>query len=368
MSIEFVDLVAQYNKYKTEIDRSINDVVSKAHFVMGPQVTELEEKLANYVGVKSAIGCGSGTDALQLALMAYNIGPGDEVIVPAYSFIATAEVITFLGAKPVFVDVEKETWNIDPAKIKAAITPHTRGIITVNMFGLPCDYDTVNKVARDGNLFVIEDAAQSFGAEYKGQKSCGLTDIGCTSFFPAKILGAYGDGGMIFTDNVELAEKMKSIRIHGKGGSKYDNIRQGINSRLDTIQAAILLVKFNHMQEEITLRQRIAQAYDNILLEHGDLQIAPSDMQHTRCNYCVLTAQRDVYKEALTAKGIPTHIYYIKPLHLQEVFDNLGYKPGDMPVTEDICQRNLALPMHPFLSSDDIALITQTFKETKLAV
>lgn len=368
MSIRFVDLISQYEKYKDEFDRGIQDVVSNARFVMGYEVEELENKLAKYVGVRSAISCGSGTDALQLSLMAYGIGPGDEVIVPGYSFIATAEVITFLGATPVFVDVEADTWNIDPTKIAAAITDKTRGIISVDMFGLPCDYDAINRLAKEHHLFVIEDAAQSFCSEYKGRKACSLADVGCTSFFPAKIMGAYGDGGMVFTNNFELAEKMRSIRVHGKGTSKYDNIRQGFNSRLDTIQAAVLLVKFKYIEEELALRQNVAQKYNDRLAEFGNLQQVPADMKHVRCNFCLLSRYRDSYQQNLNDKNIPSQIYYIKPMHLQKVFERFNYRLGSLPVTEDICQRNLALPMHPYLSNDDLDLIVKTLSQTKLPV
>jgi UDP-2-acetamido-2-deoxy-ribo-hexuluronate aminotransferase len=363
MSIKFVDLVEQYKRYKTEIDQNLQQVLTQANFIFGAQVTEIENTLANYVGVKHAIACGSGTDALQIALMAYGIKPGDEIIMPAYSFIATAEAATLLGAKPVFIDIDPNTWNLDPSKIKEAITDKTKGIIAVNMFGLCADYDVVNAIARAYKLFVIEDGAQSFGAKYKGRMSGALADVGCTSFFPAKILGAYGDGGMVFTDNDEIATLMASIHMHGKGADKYDNVNQGINSRLDTMQAAVLQVKIKHLEEELVLRQQVVATYKEMLTDSVSYQEFSDDYYHVYCNFCIQSNKREELKAKLSEANIPAQVYYVKPLHLQKVYANLGYTPGSLPITENVCNNNLALPMHPFLKNPEIDVIANLITE-----
>ena len=357
MNIAYVDLESQYQMYKKEIDKSIEGVINSKKFIMGPEVSDLEEMLADYVGVKHAIACGSGTDALQLALMAYDIQEGDEIIVPSYSFISTAEVVSLFKAKPVFVDVDEKTWNIDPHKIQEVITDRTKGIITVNIFGLCANYDEINTIAKNNHLFVIEDAAQSFGAEYKGQKSCGLGDVGCTSFFPAKILGAYGDGGMVFTESDDIAEKVRSIHIHGCGKDKYDNVCQGVNSRLDTIQAGILMVKFKYLERELDLRLEVVKRYKSFLGEDVERQEFTDDYKHVFCNFCILSSYRDELRVRLEKNAIPSQVYYRKPLHLQMMYYDLGYKEGMLPVTESICERNIALPMHAFLKSEHIEWI-----------
>jgi dTDP-4-amino-4,6-dideoxygalactose transaminase len=352
---------------------------------MGPEVLELEKTLAAYTGVKHGVGCASGTDALLLALMAYQIGPGDAVFTTPFTFIATAEVLLLLGATPVFVDIDPCTFNIAPALLEEAIvgfkkdrmsskqgsalTP--KGIIAVDLFGQPADYSAINDIAKQHDLFVIEDAAQSFGSEYREKKSCSLANIACTSFFPAKPLGSYGDGGMCFTDDDRLADVMRSIRNHGQGNDKYDNVRIGINGRLDTLQAAILLAKFDIFPEEIQLRDEVANRYSNMLKGIKALT-TPIIQKHCRsvwAQYSLLaetTEQRDIFQNALKDNSIPTAIYYPKPLHLQTAFQTLGYQKGDFPVSEECAETIFSLPMHPYLSDTTQKEISLTLKQTRL--
>ena len=373
------------------MDANIQKVLAHGNYIMGPEVKELEQKLAAYVGAKHAIACASGTDALLMALMAYGAGPGDAIFTTPFTFIATAEVISLLGATPVFVDIDPRTFNIDPAKLDQAIrslktndpslhplpfnsslsTHHSslipKGILPVDLFGLPADYDAINAIAREHGLFVIEDAAQSFGAEYKGKKACSLADIACTSFFPAKPLGCYGDGGMCFTADDHLAEHMRSIRVHGQGGNKYDNIRIGINGRLDTLQAAILLAKFDIFPEEIHLRQEVAKRYNALLSSHSSLftpHIAEG-YKSAWAQYSVL-ARDETHRAALLRHlqevKIPSAIYYPKPLHLQTAYAFLGYEPGAFPVSEDAANRIFSIPMHPYLTEQHQKKISETIK------
>ncbi len=374
--MQFIDLAAQQERIREQIEANIAAVLNHGLYIMGPEIQSLEEKLAQYVGVKRAISCASGTDALLLALMAYEIGPGDAIFTTPFTFIATGEVISLLGATPVFVDIDPHTFNIDPSKLEPAIQaildgqasdhplPQSdaplvpRGIIAVDLFGLPADYDDLNAIAGQHRLFVLEDAAQSFGAEYKGKKACNLAQIGCTSFFPAKPLGCYGDGGMCFTDDEELHEIMMSLRIHGKGTHKYDNVRIGMNGRMDTLQAAVLLAKFEIFPEEIELRQQVARQYSQLLNQHAEVQTptAPKEMKSAWAQYSVLAkdeSHRNQLQAGLKEAGIPTAIYYPKPLHLQTAFKPLGYKKGDFPVSEDFSGRIFSLPMHPYLSEVD---------------
>ncbi len=417
--LSFIDLARQQDHLRPSIESRMHRVLHHGNYIMGPEVKELEEKLAGYVGAKHAIGCASGTDALLLALMTYKVGPGDAIFTTPFTFIATAEVISLLGATPIFVDIDPKTLNIDPAKLELAIqalksndptihplprslplpdpslnspnselrtssfidpSPVTRhpslsprGIIAVDLFGLPADYNSINSISQKFNLFVIEDAAQSFGAEYKEKKACSLADIACTSFFPAKPLGCYGDGGMCFTDDNNLAEVIRSLRVHGKGGHKYDNIRIGINGRLDTLQAAILLAKFEIFPEEITLRQQVANRYNELLSNFPDIilpiiQTNQIDQPTTRsawAQYSILASgseERDKLMERLKAANIPTAIYYPKPLHLQTAFANLGYKEGDFPASEDAANRIFSLPMHPYLAIEDQKRIAELFE------
>lgn len=374
--MQFIDLGAQQKRIRERIEANIAAVLDHGQYIMGPEIRSLEETLARYTGVKHAISCASGTDALLLALMAYEIGPGDAVFTTPFTFVATAEVICLLGATPVFVDVEPQTFNMDASKLELAIraiqgdraggaavprseTPLTaRGIIAVDLFGLPVDYDGLNAIADKYGLFVVEDAAQSFGAEYKGKKAGSLAGIGCTSFFPAKPLGCYGDGGMCFTDNQELFEIIESLRIHGKGTHKYDNVRIGVNGRMDTLQAAILLAKFEIFPEEIELRQQAARRYGRLLNQQAEVQApaVPQEMKSAWAQYSVLAGdenQRSHLQAKLKEAGIPTAIYYPTPLHRQTAFKFLGYKAGDFPVSEDFSGRIFSLPMHPYLSNAD---------------
>jgi len=389
--MNFIDLAAQQKRIRDKVEQNINKVLNHGSYILGPEVKELETKLAAYVGVKNAIACASGTDALLMALMAYGVKPGDAIFATPFTFIATAEVISLLGATPVFVDIDPKTFNIDPKKLELAIRaiktndpsiyplpkvdyqpstinhqPNPRGVIPVDLFGLLADYEAINTIAQDNGLFVIEDAAQSFGARYKDKLSCSFGNIGCTSFFPAKPLGCYGDGGMCFTDNDQLAEKMNSIKVHGKGSDKYDNIRIGINGRLDTLQAAILLAKFEIFSEEVELRQTVAHHYTNLLsTSHHALSTIsapyiPAGYLSAWAQYSILASDEN-HRSALLKKlqdnKIPSAIYYPKPLHMQTAFAHLGYKEGAFPVSEDCASRIFSLPMHPYLVEQDQARI-----------
>jgi len=378
--MDFIDLGAQQKRIIDKLKKNIDEVLRHGNYIMGPEIKKLENQLASYVGIKHAIACASGTDALLMALMAYKVGPGDAIFTTPFTFIATAEVISLLGATPVFVDVDPETYNIDPKKLNTAIEalktnnpslyplPNNnlklktgsaklspKGIIAVDLFGLPADYDRIAEVAGEHNMFVIEDAAQSFGGEYKGRKSCSFGHIACTSFFPAKPLGCYGDGGMCFTADSKLAEVMSSIRLHGKGGHKYDNVRIGINGRLDTLQAAILLAKFEIFPEEVEMREQVAQRYTKLISPNNSLITPkiPAGYKSVWAQYSVLardSRHRDALQKAGDDAGVPTAIYYPKPLHLQDAFADLGYKKGDFPRCEDFASRIFSLPMHPYLS------------------
>jgi UDP-2-acetamido-2-deoxy-ribo-hexuluronate aminotransferase len=363
----FIDLAAQQRRIRPEIDRRIGAVLDHGRYIMGPEVAELEGKLADYCGTSRCIGCGSGTDALLMALMAYDVGPGRVVFTTPFTFVATAEMIQLLGATPVFVDVDETTFNLDPAALDRAVVRMTEtrpdlrsvGIIAVDLFGLPADYDAIREVARKSGLFVIEDAAQSFGATYNGRRAGSLGDVACTSFFPAKPLGGYGDGGAVLTDNPELADKMVSIRVHGQGSDKYENVRTGINGRLDTLQAAVLLAKLEIFDEELKSRRAAADRYTAGIRAAG-INVTPPTVTEGRqsawAQYSVLVesrAIRDRIRERLGADGVPTAIYYPKPLHLQRAFAGLGCRPGDFPVSESLSERIFSLPMHPYLTPED---------------
>jgi UDP-2-acetamido-2-deoxy-ribo-hexuluronate aminotransferase len=376
--MEFIDLAFQQKRIRENIDRRIEAVLNHGQYIMGPEVAALEKELSRYVGAKHAISCASGTDALLMALMARGIGPGDAVLTTPFTFIATAEVISLLGAIPVYVDIDRKTYNIDPEQLERCLSAlrsgdaglhplprlagHTevmpKAIIAVDLFGLPADYDRLGDIARQHGLFLIEDAAQSFGAEVNGRKACTFGDIACTSFFPAKPLGCYGDGGMCFCSDNGLAEIMRSIRLHGKGSHKYENIRIGINGRLDTLQAAILLAKFSLFEEEVRLRQAVASRYSELLRSCQSLVTpdVPDGYQSVWAQYSLLArdeAHRDAIMKNMQGKGIPTVIYYPRPLHLQAAFSFLGYREGDFPASEDSANRIFSLPMHPYLSEGD---------------
>ncbi len=356
MTIDFANLQKHYLLYKEEIDTAVHAVMDKCNFIMGEEVAEFETDLASYIGVKHAITCSSGTDALQLSLMAIDIQPGDEVITTPFTFIATAEMIAHLGAIPVFVDIDEATYAINATKIEEKITPKTKAIIPVSLYGQTADMDAINTIAAKHGLIVIEDGAQSFGATYKGKKSCGLSDLGCTSFFPAKPLGCFGDGGAIFTDNDVLAEKIRSLRVHGQT-KRYHHRYIGIGGRLDTIQAAVLLVKLRHYETDLALRQKVARKYNAALEGKHHLPFIAPDRTSAYAQYSIRVTNRDVFQEELKQAGIPTAVHYPMPLHLQECFTNLGYKKGDFPISETVANEILSLPMNPFLSDDEIAYI-----------
>jgi len=362
--INFIDLQAQYNLYKKEIDLAISNVLEEARFIMGPQILELEKNLENFTGSPNAITCSSGTDALLLALMACGVGPGDEVITTPFTFIATAEVISFLGAKPIFVDIEEITYNIDPSQIEEKVTNRTKAIIPVCLYGQPADMDQINEIAEKYKITVIEDACQSFGSKYKDKMSCNLSTLSCTSFFPSKPLGCYGDGGAVFTDNEEMAEKIRSLRVHGQT-KRYHHKYVGVNGRLDTIQAAILNVKMDHIEEEIIKRHEIADRYTENL-KYVDNLVVPyvkEDRTSVFAQYSIRVKDREKVVEKLKEAGIPTAIHYPKPLHLQEAYADLGHNEGDFPVSEMISQQILSLPMSPFLSQEDQGYVIRNIED-----
>ncbi len=349
MKINFIDLQGQYQAYKSEIDAAIHNVLDSSQYIGGPYMEELKQKLCAYTGSKYCIPCSSGTDALLIALMAYDIGAGDEVITTPFTFIATAEVIAFLGAIPVFVDIDETTYNIDPKLIEAKITPKTKAIIPVSLYGQPADMDEINAIAKKHNIPVIEDACQSFGAEYKGKKSCNLSEIGCTSFFPSKPLGCYGDGGAIFTNDDALYEKMNSIANHGQT-ERYIHKYVGINGRLDAIQAAILSVKMNHFEAEVAKREAIGARYTELLKNAVVTPVVKADRTSPYAQYSVRVKDRDAVMKKLGEAGVPTAVHYPKPLYIQEAFAGCTQKPEEFPVTERVTKEIMSLPMSPFLS------------------
>jgi dTDP-4-amino-4,6-dideoxygalactose transaminase len=383
--MQFIDLGAQQKKIRKRIEENIASVLDHGRYIMGPEIQLLEEKLAKYIKVNFAISCASGTDALLLALMANSVGPGDAIFTSPFTFVSTGEVIRLLGATPVFVDIDPQTFNMDPSKLEQAIAAvrsensdlhplpqvaassplKPRGVITVDLFGLPADYERLNAIAQNHDLFIIEDAAQSFGAELNGKKACALTALGCTSFFPAKPLGCYGDGGMCFTDDEKLQELIKSLRIHGKGTDKYDNIRTGLNGRMDTLQAAILLAKFEIFPQEVELRQQVAGRYNEQFLNLDSITVpqVPEGYKSVWAQYSIMArdeTHRSQLQLKLKAANIPTAIYYPKPLHLQTAYQSLGYNEGDFAVSEDCSRRIFSLPMHPYLSLSEQQRIAHT--------
>lgn len=350
--MEFNDLKKQYHTYKEEIDLAIAKVLAEANFIMGPEVGELERTLSKYVGVNHCIAVSSGTDSLLIALMALGVTFGDEVITVPFTWISTAEVIKLVGAKPVFVDIDPETYLIDVSQVEALITPKTKAIIAVDLFGQIADYEALNELGKKYNIAIIQDAAQSFGAKQKGALSCSQALISSTSFFPAKTLGCFGDGGALFTNDDRLASKMKAIRTHG-GESRHHHPYVGLNGRLDTLQAAILLAKFPHFDEEINKRKIIAERYNETLKTVSIIPKVSRENEHSFGYYTLRTPYRDELAEFLKTKGIPTAIYYPKCLHEQPVFKDLGYEYGDFPVSEQASREVLSLPMHPWLTVED---------------
>lgn len=353
--MQFIDLKAQYRRIEEDVNRRIKAVLEHGKYILGPEVDELEEKLADYVGVKHCISVANGTDALQIALMALGIQPGDEVITPAFSYIATAETSALLGAKLVYVDVDPKTYNLDPALLEAAINERTKAIVPVSLYGQCADFDAINAIANKHGIPVIEDGAQSFGATYKGRKSCGLSTIGCTSFFPSKPLGCYGDGGALFTNDDELAVVLRQIARHGQD-RRYHHIRVGVNSRLDTIQAAILLAKMDVFDQELIDRREAAKRYDKLLTGKKDL-ITPYIEPYNESVFAQYTLQVDKRKKLqadLQEQGIPTTIHYPLPLNRQPAVVD---QTVQVPVSERLANEVLSLPFHPYISMNEQQII-----------
>lgn len=357
--IDFIDLKAQQARLKDQIDAGIQNVLAHGQYILGPEVTELEEKLAAYVGAKYCITCANGTDALQIAQMAFGIGPGDEVITPGFTYIATAETVALLGAKPVYVDVNPKTYNLDAEKLEAAITPRTKAIIPVSLYGQCADFDAINVIAAKYGIPVIEDAAQSFGATYKGRKSCNLSTVACTSFFPSKPLGCYGDGGAIFTSDDELAKVIRQIARHGQD-KRYHHIRVGVNSRLDTIQAAILLPKLEILDEEMQARQKVAEVYNQLFNQVGIHTTPYLEVHNTSAwaQYTIQVDNRVDVQEQLKTQGIPSAVHYPIPLNKQPAVADVN---ASLPVGDAVAERVMSLPMHPYLSFEDQLKIVTAF-------
>ena len=357
--MKFVDLGRQYQNLKPEIDSGIARVLEHGQYILGPEVGELEEKLGLYSGAKYCIGVANGTDALQIALMAVGVGPGAEVIVPGFSYIATAEAVAVLGAKPVYVDIDAATYNIDPHLIEAAITPRTKAIIAVSLFGQCADFSQINKVAEEFGLPVIEDAAQSFGASYGEGRSCNLSTIACTSFFPSKPLGCYGDGGAIFTNDAELSTILRQIARHGQD-RRYHHVRVGINSRLDTLQAAILLPKLAVLDEELAARNQIASQYSASLADLEGLVLPTIEAGNCSAwaQYTVLVRQRDEVCKAMSEFGVPTAVHYPLPLNAQPAVIDTSV---ELPVSAAVADQIMSLPMHPYLDDRDICKVVEGF-------
>jgi UDP-2-acetamido-2-deoxy-ribo-hexuluronate aminotransferase len=349
--MEFIDLNTQYERLRPQVDERIQRVLEHGRYIMGPEVAELEARLAAYVGVKHCVGVASGTDALLIAMLALGVGPGDEVITTPFTFIATGEMIALIGARPVFVDIDPRTYNLDPARIGAALTPRTRAIMPVSLYGQCAEMDAINAVAARHGLPVIEDAAQSFGATYKGRRSCALSTIGATSFFPSKPLGCYGDGGACFTDDDVLATAMRQIRVHGQD-RRYHHPVIGVNGRLDTLQAAILLAKLEVFEEEVAARGRIGARYSEHLGGHVTTPYVEPHNTSVYAQYTVQVDDRPGFESSLKAAGIPTAVHYPTPLHLQPAFAHLGLPPGSFPVSEAAARRVVSLPMHPYLGAE----------------
>jgi len=367
--MDFIDLKSQYRRIKPSVDARIARVLEHGAYVMGPEVAELEQVLGQYCGTRHCITVASGTDALMIALMALDIGPGDEVVTAPFTFFASAEVIALVGATPVFVDVDPRTYNLDPAQLESAITPRTRAIMPVSLYGQCADFDAINAIACRNNLPVIEDAAQSFGATYKGRRSSALSLIGATSFFPSKPLGAYGDGGALFTDDDALAKLMREIRLHGQD-RRYHHPRLGLTGRLDSIQAAVLLAKMEIFEDEVAARIRLGARYTELLREafHG----APHAIRtpHVEpfntsvyAQYTIEVDDREIFETRMKGLGVPTAVHYPLPLHLQPVFEHLGQREGRFPVSEAAARRVISLPMHPYLTEADQAQVVKAVRQ-----
>ncbi len=367
--MEFIDLKTQQARIKSKIEHNINNVLDHGKYIMGPEIAQLEEQLADYVGVKHCIGVSSGTDALLIAMMALGIGHGDEVITTPFSFIATGEMVALLGATPVFVDIDPRTYNIDPEKIAPAISPRTKAIMPVSLYGQCAEFDAINVIAETHDIPVIEDGCQSFGASYKSQHSCGLSTIGCTSFFPSKPLGGYGDSGACFTNDEEIAKLMREIRVHGQD-RRYHHPRIGLNARMDTIQAAILLAKFELFPDEVKARVRIGEQYTKLFIDalrqsgqNTSTAVPPyveSYNTSVYAQYTVNIENRSELQEILKQQNIPTAVHYPVPLHKQPA---LQIDKADLCVAEKMSTRVMSLPMHPYLEVDDQRMIVKALLE-----
>ena len=359
--MNFIDLVAQQDRIKDKLNANIQKVLAHGQYILGPEVRELEEKLSAYTGAKYCITCANGTDALQIAQMAFGIGPGDEVITPGFTYIATAETVAVLGAKPIYVDINPQTYNLDVEQLEAAITPRTKAIIGVSLYGQCADYDAINAIAAKYNIPVIEDAAQSFGASYKSKKSCNLTTVACTSFFPSKPLGCYGDGGAIFTNDEALATVIRQIARHGQD-RRYHHIRVGVNSRLDTLQAAILLPKLEILDDEMQARQRVAETYNQLFTEAGitTIPFIEAHNQSAWAQYTIQVDNRDMVQAKLKEQGIPTAVHYPIPLNKQPA---VADESAVLPVGDTVAERVMSLPMHPYISVDKQTIIANELKK-----
>jgi UDP-2-acetamido-2-deoxy-ribo-hexuluronate aminotransferase len=353
--MEFIDLKTQYQRIKVSVDRRIQAVLDHGQYVMGPEIGLLEEALAARTGAKHCIACSSGTDALLLAMMAIDVGPGDEVATSPFSFFATAEIIALLGATPVFVDIDPVIYNLDPRLLKAAITARTKAILPVSLYGQCADMDLITQIA--GDIPVIEDGAQSFGATYKGRQSCNLSKIGCTSFFPSKPLGCYGDGGACFTSDDRLGEKMRMLRNHGQD-RRYHHPVIGVNARMDTIQAAVLLAKLEVFDEEVRRRAEVGARYSELLQEVVETPQILEGNTSVNAQYTIEVENRDKFQEEMKRSGIPTTVHYPEALHLQPALAYLGHREGDFPVAEAAAKQVVSLPMHPYLTESDLAHVT----------
>lgn len=378
MVMQFRDLHRQYEKLKDSIDTSIAEVLSSAHFISGEQVGVLESTLADYTGTKHCITCANGTDAISIALLAWDIGPGDAVFVPDFTFFSSGECPAAAGAVPVFVDVKKETFNLDPAALEQAVKKvlaeglyKPRAVVAVDLFGLPAEYDAIRRVCDKYHLFLLEDGAQGFGGRIGGKRACSFGDISTTSFFPAKPLGCYGDGGAIFTDDEELAARMRSIAVHGKNREdKYDNVRLGMNSRLDTIQAAVLLQKLQAFKAyELGDVNRAAELYTERLCHISGITfpMVPESYYSSWAQYTIQLSDsmdRTAIQEKLKAQGIPTMIYYTKPMHKQGAFEGTYSAQADCPAAEELCRSVLCLPIHPYLTEEEIENVTEALEQS----
>lgn len=368
--MDFIDLKSQYRRIKPSVDARVARVLEHGQYILGPEVTELEAALAAYVGTKHCVAASSGTDTLLIALMALDIGPGDEVITAPFTFFATGEMIALLGAVPVFADIDPRTYNLDPAAVSAAITPRTKAIMPVSLYGQCADFGAINEVACRHGLLVIEDGAQSFGATYKGRRSCGLSFVGSTSFFPSKPLGGYGDGGALFTDDDHLAKLMREIRVHGQD-RRYHHPRLGLNGRLDSLQAAVLLAKLEIFDDEVAARGRLGARYTELLAEAFAGHQRPIRGPYVEpfntsvyAQYTIEVDNREIFETRMKALGVPTAVHYPLPLHLQPVFEHLGQREGRFPVSEAAARRVVSLPMHPYLTESDQVRVVQAVRES----